>query len=119
MIGERAVRVVLQDSAKIEFEELNKIAGEQISKGKTNSEELQLLKSIKNKIELIKQNPMCGDPIAKRLIPVEYNVTNLWRIELAHFWRMLYTVRGDQIEVICFILDILDHGHYDKKFGYE
>lgn len=48
-----------------------------------------------------------------------YGVTNLYRIEIAHFWRMLYTIRGDQIEVICFILDILDHKRYGKKFGYE
>jgi len=39
--------------------------------------------------------------------------------ELINFWRMLYTIKGDQIEIICFILDIMNHKEYDKKFGYR
>ncbi len=119
----RTVRVVFLGQAKEDFEALNKAVGEQTSEGKTSSEEIQLLKSIKNKIELLKLNPDYGDNIPKRLIPKEYfekySVTNLYRIEIAHFWRMLYTIRGDQIEVICFILDVLDHKSYSKKFGYK
>ncbi|MDO8459986.1 MAG: hypothetical protein Q7S74_02665 [Nanoarchaeota archaeon] len=80
---------------------------------------MQLLKSIKQKIEFIKVNPFYGDSIAKKLIPKEYGVTNLFRVELSKFWRILYTVKGDQVEVICFILDILSHPEYNKKFGYR
>jgi len=32
---------------------------------------------------------------------------------------MLYTIKGDRIEIVCFLLDILDHPSYDKKFGYK
>ena len=39
--------------------------------------------------------------------------------ELTGYWRMLYTIKGDQIEIICFVLDILDHKSYDKIFGYR
>ena len=43
----------------------------------------------------------------KNLIPKDYDVQNLWRVELSGYWRMLYTIKGDQIEIICFVLDIL------------
>ncbi len=48
-------------------------------------------------------------------------VTNLFRIELPLFWRMLYTlVNGDnEMEIVAFILDIIDHDIYNKKFGYR
>ncbi|HLD56861.1 MAG TPA: hypothetical protein VJA47_01050 [archaeon] len=119
----RSVRVVLIGQAKEDFEALNKVVGEQSLEGKANSEEMQLLKSIKNKIEILKLNPDYGDNIPKRLIPKEYvekyNVTTLFRLEIAHYWRMLYTIRGDQIEIVCFILDMIDHKTYNKKFGYK
>jgi len=115
----KPVRVIMLDEADNEFKRLNEIVGIQLKEGKSNSYEIQLLKSIRQKIEFIKANPFYGDNIPKRLIPKEYNVQNLWRVELSNFWRMLYTIKGDQIEIICFILDILDHNRYNKKFGYR
>jgi hypothetical protein len=70
-------------------------------------------------VDFIKANPFYGDNIKKKLIPKEYVVDNLWRVELINFWRMLYTIKGDKVEVICFILGIMDHKIYDKKFGYR
>lgn len=49
MNDKRPVRVILLDQAKAEFEELNRIVDAQLAKGETNSEEMQLLKSIKQK----------------------------------------------------------------------
>ena len=115
----KPVRVIMVDDAKEAFEELNEHVGEQRRLGKKQSEEIQLLKSIKQKVALIKANPFYGDNIKKKLIPKEYAVQNLWRVSLTNFWRMLYTIKGDQIEVICFILDIIDHKKYNKKFGYR
>ncbi len=43
MKDKRPVRIILKDQAKLEFEELNKIVGEQQAKGITNSEEIQLI----------------------------------------------------------------------------
>jgi hypothetical protein len=74
---------------------------------------------------LIKSNPHYGNPIAKKLIPQEYKdkygVSNLFRIELPNFWRMLYTLTDGEtnIEIIAFVLDVIDHPTYDKKFGYK
>ncbi len=119
----KPVRVILLDEADSEYKKLNKKVGQQIKEGNDNTEESQLLRSIKQKIEFIKANPFYGDNISKALIPkeyiVKYNAKNLWRVELTNYWRMLYTIKGDQIEVICFILDIIDHKEYDKKFGYR
>ncbi|MFH1210181.1 MAG: hypothetical protein V1663_05330 [archaeon] len=81
------------------------------------------MKSIKQKTEFVKINPFYGDNMAKSLIPkeyiIKYKATNLWRVELTNYWRMLYTIKGDQIEIICFVLDILSHKDYDKKLGYK
>ena len=77
------------------------------------------------KIELVKNNLSYGDPIPKKLIPKEYKekygVTNLFRVELPNFWRMLYTVTEgeNEIEIIAFVLDIINHKKYSKKFGYR
>jgi mRNA-degrading endonuclease RelE of RelBE toxin-antitoxin system len=115
----RNVRVILKGSAKDAFKKLNKIVGEQLEKGKTNSQEIQLLNSIKKKVELLKANPSYGDNIPKKLIPKKWDVDNLWRVELTSYWRILYTIAGDRIEVICFIVEIIDHPTYDKMFGYR
>ena len=119
----KQVRVVLIDEAKKEFRRLNEVVGLQIKNDKESTEEMQLLRSIKQKIEFIKANPFYGDNIQKHLIPQEYilkyQVSNLFRIELSNFWRMIYTVKGNQAEIINFILDIIDHPTYDNKFGYK
>ncbi|MFH1750512.1 MAG: hypothetical protein ABH863_02440 [Candidatus Micrarchaeota archaeon] len=115
----RLVRVILKDQAKEEFEKLNKVVGEQQSKGVTNSEEMQLLKSIMQKIELIKENPTYGDKVPHGLIPKNLDVSNLFRVSLTGYWRMLYSLEGNKIEVVAFILYIVDHPSYDKIFGYK
>lgn len=119
----KPVRVILLDEAEKEFKRLNEIVGLQIKNGKEGTEEIQLLRSIKQKIDFIKVNPFYGDNIQKHLIPkeylIKYQVSNLFRVELSNFWRMIYTVKGNQAEIINFILDIIDHPTYDKKFGYR
>lgn len=115
----KPVRVILLDEAKSEYKKLNEIVGQQIKEGKENTFEMQLLRSIKQKTGFIKANPFYGDNIPKKYIPKGYNVPNLWRVELVNFWRMLYTIRGDQVEIICFILEIINHDKYNKIFGYR
>ncbi len=87
--------------------------------------ERMILKAINQKIELIKINPHYGNPIAKNQIPEEYKLrysaNNLFRVELPNFWRMLYmlTNGGTNFEIIVFVIDIIDHPDYNKKFGYR
>ncbi|MBS3071466.1 hypothetical protein J4408_00590 [Candidatus Pacearchaeota archaeon] len=113
----KPVRVILLDQAKEEYHRLNEIVGRQLERGKNHTEEMQLLNSIKQKIELVKSNLFYGDNIKENLIPKKYQVSNLWRVELSQFWRMIYTIKGDQVEIICFILDIVSHPEYNKIFG--
>ncbi|MDP1729493.1 MAG: hypothetical protein Q8L27_04790, partial [archaeon] len=74
--------------------------------------------------ELIRTNIHYGNPIAKDLIPKEYfdkfGITNLFRVELPAFWRMLYTLtNNEEVEIVAFVLDIINHQDYNKKFGYR
>jgi hypothetical protein len=112
------VRIVLSTEAREVFEYLNREAN-------TSKIERSILNAVKQKSDLIKTNPHFGDPIKKSLIPKEYinkyGVTNLFRVELPNFWRMLYTLtKGETIiEIIAFVLDLIDHKEYNKKFGYK
>ncbi len=119
MTDNRPVKVILKGQAKEEFEELNRLAGEQQAKGITNSDEMQLVKSIQQKVDLIKENPMYGNSIPKKQIPKILDVSNLFRVELTGRWRMLYTLDGNQIEIVAFVLYVMDHPTYDKLFGYH
>ena len=115
----KPVKVSFIDDAANEWEKLNKVVAEEKAKGIENSENQQLLKSIKQKIELIKMNPQYGSSVPKKLIPKKFPIDNLWVVDLTGFWRMLYTLKGSQVEILCFILEIFDHRKYDKLFGYR
>ena len=113
----KQVRIKLSKEAEEVFKYLNEEA-------KKSKIERSILKSILEKSELIKVNFQYGNPIAKKLIPKryiqKYKITNLFRVELPNFWRMLYSVEEgeNQIEIIAFVLDILNHKDYNKKFNY-
>jgi hypothetical protein len=114
----KIVKVILSPEAEEVYQYLNR----ESASAKT---ERMILKAVNHKIELIKANPHYGDPIAKNLIPKEYilkyGVNNLFRVELPNFWRMLYTLTngGTNLEIVSFVLDIIDHKVYNKKFGYK
>ena len=114
----KITRVIFSPEAESVYKHLN----EQAASSKI---ERSILNAVQKKIELIKTNVHYGNPIAKKLIPeeykVKYGVTNLFRVELPNFWRMLYTLTDgeSEIEIVAFVLDVIDHQTYDKKFGYR
>jgi len=113
----KEVRVILSPEAEEVYKKLN-------SDAENNKQSRMILKAINNKIDLIKKNIHYGNPIAKNLIPEEYkqkySIINLFRVELPAFWRMLYTLtNSEKVEIIAFVLDIIDHPTYDDKFGYK
>ena len=114
----KKIRVKLSRDATEIFNDLKK-------KATTSKKDRTILSAITEKVELIKSDPHYGDPIAKSLIPKvyikDYEITNLFRIKLPNYWRMLYTLRDGEteIEIIAFILDIIDHKDYNKKIGYK
>jgi hypothetical protein len=97
--------------------------GYEIKKGITKSDHQTLLNSIKQKIDFLKNNPEYGIHIPKDRIPKDYvkgyEVNNLWKVNLSGAWRMIYTIRGSEVEIISLILDIMNHKDYNKKFGYK
>lgn len=123
MTDNRAVKIIFVSDAKSEFANFNEVVGEEISKGITNSDNQILFNSIKQKIEFLKCNPQYGIHIAKNKIPKEYirryDVNNLWKVNLSGAWRMIYTLRGDRIEILAIVLDLLSHKDYERKFKYN
>jgi len=123
MFKGKPVKVITTGAAKEEFDELNHVVGEEIAKGITTSDHQTLLNSIKQKVDLLKLNPEYGIHIPKDRIPKEYvtkyDVNNLWKVNLSGAWRMIYTIRGSEVEIISLILDILNHTDYEKKFRYR
>ncbi|MBU2638634.1 MAG: hypothetical protein KJ955_06685 [Nanoarchaeota archaeon] len=119
----KEVRVVLSAEATEEYNELNRIVGDELQRGITSSVHQSIFRSIERVKGWLKENPFAGDQIKKGQIPdyyiQKYGVTNLWRIELSNYWRLIYTIQSNEVEVIDFVLGIIDHKEYDKKFGYK
>ena len=118
----RKIKVIFEGEGKEDYLKLMG-AVEEEKKNKINSSEyITLLNSINKKIELLKLNPQAGRAVQKKLIPKIYkeqDLTNLWIINLANYWRMLYNIQTDEIEIICFILEFGSHDKYNKTFGFK
>ncbi|MDP2750476.1 MAG: hypothetical protein Q8O89_06610 [Nanoarchaeota archaeon] len=83
----------------------------------------QLLTSINSALRNLKANPFYGDLIPKKNISKgvsdRYGTDKIFRVELVGYWRLLYTIVGDEAKIIAFILEYMDHEKYDKIFGYR
>ena len=119
------VKVRLSPEAEEVYNYLKKEFEEVVTSGRKRTPEAQIFERFEQKKELIKQDVHYGEPIAKGKIPDEYKnkygITNLFWVELPHFWRMLYSLTDgeSEVEIIAFVLDIIDHEKYNKKFGYK
>jgi len=121
----KLIRVKLSAEAEEVYYYLNKELSEVERTGSKRTSEVQILQAFEKKKEIIKINHHYGEPIAKNKIPdiykTKYGITNLFWVELPHFWRFFYTLsEGDsEIEIIAFVLDIIDHKKYNKVFKYK
>ena len=109
-----------QDAFK-EYKELQEVVAKgKISKGKPTYS--QLLSSINNAIRNIKANPYYGDLIPRKYISKgvinKYGTNKILRVELVGYWRLLYTLIGEEVRIIAFILEFMNHDKYSKLFGY-
>jgi len=88
-----------------------------------NGASLILLKKLDKAVKKLKYNYWAGQHIPKNLIPVfykiNYGVENLWKLNLDTNYRLIYTVRGTDVEVISVLLEFFDHKVYNKRFGYK
>ena len=109
----KEVRVLLKGQGKEAYLELKK---------RTDKESIAIVSSFDRVKEILKQNPQFGDPIRKELIPKKFKtmgVQNLYRVELSNYWRALYTIEGNVVQIFLFVLSIVDHKEYNKLFGYK
>lgn len=71
----------------------------------------------------IQENAWAGRNVKKELIPKKlidkYHLTHLWIYDLPNGWRLLYSVTGNEIEIIAAILDWMDHKDYGRLFGFN
>ena len=119
----KKISIRLVGDAEKAFKELNNIVGVQRSNGITISKEITLLSAINRIFDIIADNPFYGENAKKDLIPKEYrqkyDADNLFIVDLPDYWRMIYTIESDEIEIITFVLDIIDHDEYNRKFGFR
>jgi len=76
-------------------------------------------------IKILKQDFRQGSHISKKnqgayeYFVKKYNVKNLWKLDVSRDWRLIYTIEGNEVEVISFILESLSHKEYERKLGYH
>ena len=130
-MAEKRISIKLVGDAKEAYLELNRRVSDETKKGINASFHRILLNSIDGKIAMLKKNYDYGIHIPKRNVAqkytTQYEVTNLWKVNLAEGWRMIYTIRqpqrgGLEVEILSIWLDVLDiinHEEYDKIFKYR
>ncbi|MBR9682566.1 MAG: hypothetical protein GOV02_02735 [Candidatus Aenigmarchaeota archaeon] len=94
-----------------------------VESAKHSKVDRSILRAINHKKELIKLDKHYGQPIKRRLIPKEYKnhgIRSMFRVGLPNFWRMHYTLGDDEnmVEIVAFVIDIVDHKDYNKILGY-
>ena len=108
--------------ANEEYEELQDFV-ESGKKTKKKPTYEQLLSSINIALRNIKLDSHFGDLIPRKYLNKKiierYGTDKIFRVELVGYWRMLYTLIGDEARIIAFVLEYMDHSKYDKLFGYK
>ena len=116
------VHVEFDEDAYEEYTKLQEAVA-QNKKAKKQPSYEQLLSSINTALKNIKANPHFGDLIPRKYIPKKtvqlYGTDKILRIELIGYWRLLYTLIGDEAKIIAFVLEYMDHDKYNKRFRYK
>jgi Txe/YoeB family toxin of Txe-Axe toxin-antitoxin module len=88
----------------------------------SKTEDRELYKWITRALKDLENDAFSGTQISKRLIPKVYQtnfkVDNLWKYDLPKAWRLLYTIKRDQVNVISIILEWMSHKEYEIRFRY-
>ncbi|HLF53583.1 MAG TPA: hypothetical protein VI544_00205 [Candidatus Nanoarchaeia archaeon] len=85
-------------------------------------EDKKLYEFIDRAINDLKNNPLCGIRVPKKIWPPEYikkySITNLWKYDLPNGWRLPYTIESDEVKIVNIILEWFNHKDYERRFGY-
>lgn len=70
----------------------------------------------------LKKDPFRAIKIPRNLWPRDYirkyEIDNLWKYDLPNGWRLIYTVRANQVTVLAVVLEWFEHKEYERRFGY-
>ncbi len=95
---------------------------EKLKQSKT--EDKKLYRWLVRAFEDLEENAFSGIQFPKKLIPKEYEkkfgrLNNLWKYNLPNAWRLIYTLKKDEVCVLSVILEWMDHKGYERKFRYS
>jgi Txe/YoeB family toxin of Txe-Axe toxin-antitoxin module len=86
------------------------------------SEDISLYSSISKAISELKKCPVSGIKIQNKLWPKsyiqKYNINNLWKYDLPNGWRLIYTIKTDEVMILNIVLEWFSHREYERRFGY-
>ena len=120
---DKEIWIEFSEDADTDYQELQKKVIKEKEQGIDNSFNMQLLKSIERAKNNLKIDPQYGIHIPRKVISKavvnRYGTDRLWKIDLVGYWRLIYTITGDEIKIIAFVLEFMDHKKYDKVFGYR
>lgn len=82
----------------------------------------KLYEFISKVIGELKKNASIGVKIPRKLWPEkyirEYEIKNLWKCNLPGAWRLIYTIKEDEIRIFNILLEWFSHKDYEKRFSY-
>ena len=87
-------------------------------------EDRAFFNALLNAIDEMKKNPEVGIPVPSALWPKiyiqKYGINNLRKYDLQPGWRLVYTIKSSEINIIAVLLEWFDsHKKYEKRFGYK
>lgn len=95
-------------------------AFEKLKQGKY--EEKQLYEYIERARDDLRKNPQAGIRVPNHLVPKfyikKYGADSIWKYNLPNAWRLVYTIRGNEVMIVSIILEWLDHKEYERRFKY-
>jgi len=114
-LGARAVYVAFADeSLKVAFDKL-----------KTGRfEDRKTYELLDRAIDDLKKDPLIGIKIPMNVWPKyyvrKYGIDNLRKYDLPNGWRLIYTLKGDSVQIVAVVLEwFASHKEYAKCFGYK
>jgi len=112
-ISDKEVKVVFVDkNLKKAYEKLKD----------STTEDRHLYKWLNRAFSDIKEDYTCGILIPRRLIPnsyiKKYGIDNLWKYDLPSGWRLLYSIKAEEIVILAIVLEWLPHKKYERRFNY-
>lgn len=120
---DKEIWIEFSEDADTDYRALQKKVIQEKEQGVDNSPNMQLLKSIERAKNNLKIDPQFGIHIPRKVISKavvnKYGTDRLWKIDLVGYWRLIYTIIGDEIKIISFVLEFMDHDKYNKLFGYR